>query len=690
MFRWIPYALVRITLFFIAGILLGVYQPTFFSQQHSMVVGLIFTLTYFLAYFFWGGKTLSTTSGVLGLTVVLFFGYAHVLLRNDFQQADSFVNFKKSVHAYVAVIRSVPEEKVNSWKVEAEIISVRANGWQPTRGKLLLYVSKKVGEPHWNYGDQILIKGSPQELKSPANPGEFNFKRFLSFKNIYHQHFIREGEVAFLASTEKKGFVYYSQQARKWAAQTLNQYIHGAQQQAIAQALVLGVTDGIDNDLLSAYSASGALHVLSVSGLHVGIIYALLLFLLKPLKRFSWSRWLVAIVSLLCLWTFAFVTGLSPSVLRAVTMFSFVAAARPFGVRTNIYNTLAASAFVLLLYNPYLIMSVGFQLSYLAVLGIVYIQRPLYHLWEIENRVGDWVWQITCVSVAAQLTTFALGLLYFHQFPVYFLISNLFVIPLSTVVLISGIVLLAVSGLTFLASVIGKITWGLIWALNKIVFVVEDLPLSIINNIYFTTLQCWVLMGILTGIVFLFQFRNIQWLYFSAACAIWFTVLQWVHFMKEVNQRQFAVYQINQRMAYEFIDRGQSYFRSDTALRNDNERIRFHIRPNRLMHGVAALHDSIPFQQSIGNGTATVWHGQTIVHLQATGVLPTRLEADCLVISHQSLSIPKADASHWKIKQLVADGSNSTYYLNQLRMFASHYHIPFYSTAESGAFVLKF
>lgn len=690
MFRWTPYALVRITLFFVAGILLGIYQPTLFSQQHGMVVGLVFTLAYFFGYFFWSGKTLSSTSGVLGLTIVLFFGYAHALLRNDTQQAETFVNKKETIKSYVAVIRSVPEEKASSWKVEAEIVYVQAKDWQPTRGKLLLYFSKKIGEPHWNYGDQILIKGSPQELKSPANPGEFDFKRFLSFKNIYHQHFVKEGELAFLSSTEKKGFVYYSQHARKWAAQTLNQYIHGAQQQAIAQALVLGVTDGIDNELLSAYSASGALHVLSVSGLHVGIIYALLLFLLKPMKRFSWSRWLVAIISLLCLWTFAFVTGLSPSVLRAVTMFSFVAAARPFGVRTNIYNTLAASAFVLLLYNPYLIMSVGFQLSYLAVLGIVYIQRPLYQLWEIENRIGDWVWQITCVSVAAQLTTFALGLLYFHQFPVYFLISNLFVIPLSTVVLISGIVLLAASGLPFLASIIGKITWGLIWALNKIVFIVEDLPLSIINNIYFTTLQCWVLMGILAGIVFLFQFRNIQWLYFSAACTVGFTVLQWVHFMQKVYQSQFVVYQINQRMACEFIDRGQSYFRCDTALRNDNERIRFHIRPNRLMHGVAALHDSIPFQQSITGGTASVWHGQTIVHFQAAGLLPSRLEADCLIISHQSLAIRKTDPTHWKVKQLVADGSNSPYYLNQLRTFASNNHISFYSTADSGAFVLKF
>jgi len=152
-----------------------------------------------------------------------------------------------------------------------------------------------------------------------------------------------------------------------------------------------------------------------------------------------------SVTSLSLLWGFAFVTGLSPSVLRAVTMFSFIALARPFGKQTNIYNTLAASVFFLLIYNPYLIMSVGFQLSYLAVLGIVYLQRPMYNLWEIENRVGDWIWQITSVSIAAQTATFALALLYFHQFPTYFLISNLLVVPLSTLVLVFGIFLLAIS-----------------------------------------------------------------------------------------------------------------------------------------------------------------------------------------------------------------------------------------------------
>src|SRR6185369_7936506 len=123
------------------------------------------------------------------------------------------------------------------------------------------------------------------------------------------------------------------------------------------------------------------------------------------------------------LWGYAFLTGLSPSVLRAVTMFSFVAIAKPVGRRTNFYNTLAASAFCLLLYDPYLIMSVGFQLSYLAVLGIVYLQRPIYNLWEAKSWFADWAWQLSCVSIAAQIATFALGFLYFHQFPVYFLVA---------------------------------------------------------------------------------------------------------------------------------------------------------------------------------------------------------------------------------------------------------------------------
>ena len=229
------------------------------------------------------------------------------------------------------------------------------------------------------------------------------------------------------------------------------------------------------------------------------------------MRSLAWSAWFIAIISLVCLWAYAFVTGLSPSVLRAVTMFSFMAVAKPFSRSTNIYNTLAASAFILLLYNPFLIMSVGFQLSYLAVIGIVYLQKPLYNLWDPQNKIVDWCWSITCVSIAAQIATFALGLLYFHQFPVYFLFSNLFVIPGSFVVLVLGILLLAVSYFSPAAFAVGWLLEWTIKVLNIGVFAVEDLPYSLINGVYLTTFQCWLLMGVIILFILLFEFKRFRY-----------------------------------------------------------------------------------------------------------------------------------------------------------------------------------
>ena len=679
MFHWTPFALVRIAVFFTIGILLGVYQPQLFTRQHSAWLALSFTILYFVGYFFWKGRALSSTSGVLGLMAVLFFGYVHVLLRTDSLQQGTFARNVQPVEAYTIKVRSVPEEKTNSWKIEAEIISFLSGDWKPTRGKVLLYVSKQLGDPIWKYGDQLVIKGAPEPLKPPANPGEFDFKRFLSFKNIYHQHFVRTHEVAFLAPTQTRGFIYYSHEARRWAAKTLNRFIGGKQQQAIAAALILGVTDGIDNELQNAYAASGAMHVLAVSGLHVGIIYAMLLFLLKPLQRYHHSRWWIAGISLLCLWMFAFVTGLSPSVLRAVAMFSFVAVARPFGARTNIYNTLAASAFVLLLYNPYLIMSVGFQLSYLAVLGIVYVQRPLYQSLEIENKLLDWVWQITCVSLAAQLATFSLGLLYFHQFPVYFLISNLFVIPLSTLILITGILLLVLSSISFVAGLIAKLMWAMIWLLNQVVFITEDMPLSIINNIHLTTLQCWVLMVIIASLLLLFDFRKVTWLYVATAATGIFAALQWAHFFQYTRQHSFTVYHINQRVAYEWIDNGQSYFFADSVLMNDEERVRFHIRPNRLLHQVSEVHTVIPFQRKLSSGMLYCWHNKIFFHPDKRPY--AAVKADFHLLSRNTEPTLATGVT-------IADGSNSAYFLRKLHTVTDSSLL--YSTAERGAFTLNY
>jgi competence protein ComEC len=685
--KWQPYPMIRISGFFVGGILLGIYQPDLIPIKLVLGIVIASAFLFFTLRFFSIENKFAVYLGIVGLLTIFLLGYTRLFFITESRNENHITTLNGSIEVYEAIVQSVPQEKSKSWKVEIEIIQAKTDRWQLVTGRLLLYVSKKNNRfSTLHYGDRILVKGSPQELNPPANPGEFDFKRFLSFKNISHQQFVSIDEVKLINAATSKGLIYYSHQARAWCMKKINEFVHGDDERAIAIALVLGVTDGIDNDLQNAYAASGAMHVLAVSGMHVGIIYAIILFLFKPLNKFRNSKWIVAIVSLVCLWTFSFVTGNSPSVLRAVTMFSFIAAARPFGIRTNIYNTLAASAFVLLIYNPYLIMSVGFQLSYLAVLGIVYLQRPLYRLWEIENTIGDWTWKITCVSIAAQASTFALGLLYFHQFPTYFLVSNLFVIPLSTLVLLAGIFLLAISFISPLASFVGLILEGLIKALNWIVFKTEALPLSLINNIHLTIFQCWLLMGILLSMILLFEFKSVKWLYSAFGLTIIFAVIQWSHFSNEVNQRQMNVYSINNHRAIELVDCGRSYFISDSLLVNDAERIRFHILPNRLIHGIAKTDFQIPFLSEKNGVDYFDWNKNIMALVDSkSDRLPKDSSVDFLIVSRNSLG--KNEMTKLNVKQIIFDASNSKRYIESMSLLAEENHISTYFVLKEGAFI---
>lgn len=157
------------------------------------------------------------------------------------------------------------------------------------------------------------------------------------------------------------------------------------------------------------------------------------------MSRTQVLRIIKLLILLLCLWSYAFITSLSPSVMRAVTMFSFIAIANVMQRQTNIYNTLAASAFLLLILEPNMVFEVGFQLSYLAVLGIVSIYPIVYPLFVFKSKWTDTLWQLNCVSIAALIATFPLGIFYFHQFPNYFLVANILVLPLIPFIIYFGL-----------------------------------------------------------------------------------------------------------------------------------------------------------------------------------------------------------------------------------------------------------
>ena len=678
------------------GISVAIFYPDLLDRYTStLICGSAFIIYIFVAIRIRSrisrkrGGNLKVYAGLIALCAIFFAGISRVGWNTKPNDPDHIIHVD-SIEFFKVVVSTAPVEKENSWKAEAEVNAIKSKGqWKLATGRTMLYFAKKdFGSPP-EYGDVLLIRGKPQRVPPPGNPEEFDYQRFLSFKNIYHQVFIRKDNVKNIGFSPRSWIDHYALRTRKWADNTLKQFVAGEREKALASGLVLGITDAIDNELMSAYSATGTLHVLAVSGLHVGILYSIVLLLLKPFNKLKAGPWIVAAISLVILWAYAFVTGLSPSVLRAVTMFSFLAIAKPGGHRTNIYNTLALSAFIILWYDPFFIMSVGFQLSYLAVLGIVYLQPGLYNLWNPTNRILDEIWKVSAVSIAAQIATFSLSLLYFHQFPNYFLFSNLVAIPASFVVLVLGLAILVIPFLTPIATALGFVLEWIIKAMNAIMFAIEDLPFSLIDHIYISSLQCWLIFALLVSITLLVRTRRFVWIKVGFFLGISISGLQWYHYYSEINVRKMTVYNINGHTAIDFFDRGQYYFMADSVLKNNIQKINFHIASNRIKSGARSF-GYLPVIHDNGHGCALiVWNNLSLLQIYDSQFrIPPGLNVDFIVISNNAVTRVDELRKQIDAKSIILDSSNSRY--SASRLFGDNApSIVIHSVPHQGAFELK-
>ncbi len=689
--RWMPFVMVRIAAFFTAGVVVCIYQPNLISTPLLIILFIGSSLFYFLvAFFLHSVRALKLISGFVGLSSMAIAGYLNVLLRDESRLPDHLLNQDGVISAYRVKLLTPAEEKAKSLRRTGSVESILTpKGWKTVSGRVNLYWPKDEPVLSFDYGDVLLIKGHPVVSEAPYNPYEFDFRKHLGYKNIYHQQYVRHGEWQLIDRSTDQGFLFYAHRARRASVSIFRKLIHAPQEQGILMALVLGVTDGLDTEILSAYSASGAMHVLAVSGLHVSIIYGILIFFFRPFRKHPAGEWTIAIVSLLLLWGYAFVTGLSPSVLRAVTMFSFVAISKPLGRNTNIYNTLAASALCLLLYDPFLLMSVGFQLSYLAVLGIVYLQRPIQNLWAAPNAFLHWAWQISSVSIAAQIATLALGIYYFHQFPLYFLVSNLFVIPASCVVLVGGILLLLISPFALLGSWLATALEWFAWLMNEGIFLTERLPWSVIDRLSISTIQCYVLFLLILGSVLLVQFRKFNYLVFMFVCVLMFSLVSWLRFHDNIKPR-WIVYRIQGHRGMEWGVEGKSYLAADSSLLQDYQKIKFHIQPNQIArHFVTGSSMSIPGTSSHGLHYYRV-HKKTFMWIRSGDFqLPEQLKVDYLVVSNDALSSLQEVSDHIDFKNLILDGSNSFKYCMRLERQAAKAQKSCYSVLRQGAFLVQ-
>src|SRR5690606_26173811 len=314
------------------------------------------------------------------------------------------------------------------------VITILKIGSKKVTGKTLLNIRKDTIKIPLQVDDIFITKTSFEAINPPLNPNQFNYKKFLERKYIYHQ-ILAENKTLFKITSKTHTLLGYADAIRTLINSKLKNHPFKPEELAIINALLLGQRQDISEDVHTHYTNAGAIHILAVSGLHVGIILLLLNVAFRSLERFKHGRLIKTFILLFILWGFAVIAGLSASVTRAVTMFSIIAIAQNLKRPTNIFNTLAISIFILLLAKPLFLFDVGFQLSYLAVLSIVIIHPMLYKLWQPKNKIADIYWHTLTVTVAAQFGIMPLSLYYFHNIPGLFFLSILVIIPFLGLVL---------------------------------------------------------------------------------------------------------------------------------------------------------------------------------------------------------------------------------------------------------------
>lgn len=592
-------------------------------------------------------------------------------------------HFEDKVLIYNAEVVSSPKRKPASISCEVRVLSCASDSLSGMPGsKVLLYLAADSTTQLPRRGDLLLIEAQLKSPEPPRNPLGFDYAAYLKQQGVAATAYVSAQRWKAYGHVDRKSLQVYAEKARSKLLHLYNQTGMEVDEYAVLAALTLGYKDAIDPELREDFSNSGAMHILAVSGLHVGVIYMILNTVLGFIFRSRKLKILNTILIVLFLWVYAFITGLPPSVNRSATMFSLVAIGSAMERKSQIYNTIAFSAFIILLQNPAYLFDVGFQLSYSAVLSIIYFQPKIGGLLGFKSRALRWWWDLTAVSMAAQIGTFPLALYYFHQFPNYFLLSNYFAIPLASFIIYLAVSYLLLSWIPLLAVVPAFILKQLLFALNYSVAFIDDLPAAV-SYLHVDFLQ---LAFIVMIVVFLMRFIESK-KFIPLAGALLFlllfvgshAIIKW----RTATESSIVVYADNKHTHLNLIHgRNHRLFSTDSVAADRSASAYW--KSKKLLTPIVTQ------QQT---SFVTTFEDKRIVVLLddmlKRKVTNYPIETDILIVGNK-VKIRASDIlNNIKPKLCIVDLSISVWYAKQLKDSCQSRGIGFYDLREQGAYIYR-
>ncbi|MFP4621011.1 MAG: ComEC/Rec2 family competence protein [Bacteroidales bacterium] len=628
------------------------------------------------------------------LIILTFFALGAMVLK---EKQENKPRLKSEKLTFTGQILDIPDEKDKTWQTTLRTNKIYKDGlWYPKRIKLLAYIEKNGQKLPVEPGDKLLFSAYPNPIKNQGNPGEFDYTRHMAIRGIHYQVYIDEASWKNCQDASSFSIIALSNRLRLKLLNQLKNSGTGDEEYAIASALLLGYKDLLTPEIKHRFSSSGAMHILAVSGLHVGIIYFILHYILLFLERYRYGKTTKILLILMMLIGYAFLTGLSPSVSRATLMFSVIAIGQVMRRYTSVYNSLAFSAFVLLIINPLLIFSISFQLSYLAVYSIVFFQPRIYKLIELP-LIPDKLWQWFTVALAAQIGTAPIVIHHFNLFSNFFWLTNFIAIPAAAIIIFTGMLCLIVVPVSpFLTQLIGGVLSFVLSLLNQSTAFIEELPYSTSDSLWLSNSQ--ILFYYLTIVFFSTWLirKNSMYLKLGLVVVIAFLFSDIWSQYKSNEHKELLVYNIANSSVLNYIDGSDNYlfFNPDQTMKE--EILRYTTSywlskdvKNFKIYNLTSMEKRK--RKPVGAyKNFLCLDGTKIGYIDDKDFLnplnpETKLELDYLILANDIHVSAEEVKRYFDVKMVIFDSSNTYYHEKALGSEMTENGIQFYSVKEQGA-----
>ncbi|CAN1569954.1 ComEC Predicted membrane metal-binding protein [Flavobacteriaceae bacterium] len=675
----LQFPLAKITISFIAGILF-VYSLKLSPSVIFTILAItsfIFCVSYFIT------KKKKSFSLLFGIATYLFafsIGATTQLVHSDLYQPTNYIHTKDIFtknHTFKVTLR---EKLKSSYSNERYIALLNSIDQKKATGKILLNIRSGKLNHFFAIGSRLKINSILFKTTPQKNPNQFDYQKYLENKQIYAQLYTDSNEIK-LSSDTVQDIWYYAAQLRTRIIQNLEKSNFNRKELNVAVALIMGQQQDIDPEIIQDYQYAGAVHILSVSGLHIGFILLFVTLLLKPFSNTKKGAFIKLIITLTALFLFGILAGLAPSVVRSVTMFSFVAIGNHLRRSVNIYHTLLVSILLILLFQPSFLFDVGFQLSYIALFFIIWLQPLIDQLWKPKNKVQKYIWDILTVSFAAQIGTLPLSIYYFHQFPGLFFVTNLIVIPFLSIIMGLGVIVMVLAAFNYVPFYPAKFLEFCIYFLDKIIntiasleqFVIKDIPLNMSLLLSGYTL--------IIAIILWFKKPSFKRLTFTLLVIIVFQLTSIKTKWDIQRQNELVIYDTkNKTLITERIGDKVTLYSNDRQSKDSKS---ITVVKSYLIGNFCQLNHQIGLQNLV------YFKGKKILILDSSTVYPKRVQPDIVLLTQSTKINLDRFLQNIKPKIVIADGSNFKTIQKFWKASCKQQKIPFHATNEKGFYKMN-